>query len=92
MGSSMCFTCFKFCVDIALIIWVVDRPPSTHTYTHTHAHLYSVWGGGGGTWVQDLSTDIFNVDFGNFIFKRYQTKHNFEMLLIKWKSAYASGG
>ena len=75
----MCFMCFKFCVDITLIIWVVDRPP-LHTYTHTRTSLQ--WGRG-GTWVQDLSTDIFNVDFGNFIFKRYQTKHNFEMLFIK---------
>ena len=55
-----------------------------------HTYLFS--GGGGRTWVQKLSTNIFKSDFGHFIFKRYQTVHSFEMLLIEWKCLYASGG
>ena len=37
-------------------------------------------------------SDIFNSDLGHFIFKWYQTEHCFEVLLIKWKTLYASGG
>ena len=30
--------------------------------------------------------------FRPLYFERYQTEHNFEMLLVKWKSLSASGG
>ena len=67
-----------------------DPPPTTTTNTHTHTHISSV--GGRRNIGQRTVHRIFNSDFGNFILKRHQTKHNFEMLLIKWKSSYASWG
>ena len=80
-----CLNVLKFVLTSLKSSGASIRPPPP--YAHTSFQFE-----GGGTWVQKLSTDIFNSDFGRFIFKRYETEQNFEMLLIKWRILYASNG
>ena len=72
----------KVCVGITSTIRGANKGPPTHTYAHFLV-------GDGGTWVQKLPTLVFNSDLGNFILKRNQTEHNFEMQLIKWENLLA---
>ena len=56
-------------------------PPPTHTLLREGRNIGK----------KKLPTQVFNSDLSHFILKRYQTEHNFEMLLIRWKSLHAPG-
>ena len=82
MDSLKCFESFQ-----SLYWHHLNHQGRQYDPSPSHIH-FSVRGGGRGTWVQKLPTQVFNSNLRHFILKSYQTEQIFEMLFYKMERAY----